>query len=434
MPNKSWNLSVDLIPSADGEYNLGDANHRWKINGRDTERPYTSLERLGSYLYRVSFATLPEYKGGGVIPAGCSSFVSGGKLYHNLDWEYNEAPTFHVQCKWFYGNAFDDTMTDSELDDDKISQLPYRLADGQNENGIMMATHILYNDWEWTGSGDKNVPLGMLAYLILTNVKSMDTIATDLAGVIQNLCPDERYGEYVTQYIITDGTTTYALLPPTSQDGTYSLTNISAVPKMANFRWVNHDTVTRSADYMQDRPLGVERWNNMSTDMESLRFTLAYEEPTRLSEYIGINETDKNSTDAELTAIYNVVHQMYLDRSRDGTLWQTMHSVVYSPNGMEVLCVQENWKHNYAGTSGESGERDVIDDTTTSADTTWSSQKISSELDDVVDGVIDDSTTSADSTWSSQKISAEIQAVVTQLSQTITNTYIDNLVDSLYGN
>lgn len=33
MPNKTMTMQVDLIPAADGTYKLGDATHKWVING-----------------------------------------------------------------------------------------------------------------------------------------------------------------------------------------------------------------------------------------------------------------------------------------------------------------------------------------------------------------------------------------------------------------
>ena len=50
----------------------------------------------------------------------------------------------------------------------------------------------------------------------------------------------------------------------------------------------------------------------------------------------------------------------------------------------------------------------LIDDTDTSADTTWSSSKISGEISGSVAGLIDDNTTDTDTTWSSDKISSEL--------------------------
>ena len=94
---------------------------------------------------------------------------------------------------------------------------------------------------------------------------------------------------------------------------------------------------------MQTRPTGVERWNEMTEDMSELRFTKAYESNARLSEFIGINRTTKSSPDSSLQTIYTTAHGKYLNRTRNGELWQTVHSVVYSKHGMEHLYTQENW-------------------------------------------------------------------------------------------
>lgn len=53
----------------------------------------------------------------------------------------------------------------------------------------------------------------------------------------------------------------------------------------------------------------------------------------------------------------------------------------------------------------------MIDDTDTSADTTWSSNKISGEISTSAAGIIDDNATDTDTTWSSDKISSELSAL-----------------------
>lgn len=50
----------------------------------------------------------------------------------------------------------------------------------------------------------------------------------------------------------------------------------------------------------------------------------------------------------------------------------------------------------------------LIDDTDTSTETTWSSNKISGEISSSVAGLIDDNATDTDTTWSSDKISDEL--------------------------
>lgn len=311
-------------------------------------KPYLSMERLRPYLYRVTFDSLPEDDGGdSAVRGGCSSYVSGGKLYRNLDFNYDNAASFIVRCHDFEGMSFITGLDDGHLDDSLVAGLPYRVVDGRNNHGIMVSTHVLYNDWEWTGAGNRSMSLTRLPFEVLTRVKSMATIASDLNGVLDNLYASEGLlaTEYLLQVLVTDGTTTYALLPPTSEGQGYVLQDITSNPKLANFRWVSRSEVARTDSDIQDSPTGIERWNMMPCDLSELRFTKAYETTDRLSEFIGIRETTKTSTDAELEAIYNDARAIYLERERDGQTWQTMHSVIYG-RGMETLYIQEDWTDN----------------------------------------------------------------------------------------
>lgn len=310
--------------------------------------PYLSLERLGSYIYRVTFNELPEFVGGdGAIPGACSSFVQNGKLYRNLDWDYSELASFHVVCPGFEGMAFSPGLTDTELNDELIGQLPYRLVDGCNDYGIRVSTHVLFNDWGWQGTG--STPLYKLPYIILSQLQTLDDLEEQLSGILGDLYAPPLVSEqgYLTQFLVTDGVRSFALMPPESASGAYEVVDISENPKLANFRWVSSQTVSRSE--LQDRPTGVERWNMMPCELKELRFTKAYEAPTRLSEFIGLRGTDKDSSDAELEAIYDDAHELYERRTRDGSTWQTMHSVVYGSDGIEHLWVQENWGKDYVG-------------------------------------------------------------------------------------
>lgn len=372
---------------ASAEYDPQTNNIHFVIpRGQDAIHPYTSLERLRSYLYRVTFESIPERVGEAAFAlGGCSSLVKDGKLYRNLDWKYDETNTFVVVCNNFTGIAFDSRLKETEqMDEQQLGQLPYHIVDGVNSNGIMVSTHVLFNDWDWHGCGEKTVPMSIVPYLVMSRVKSMETVAADLADVIANLSVPETFVDYLCQFLITDGTTTFVMMPPESSTGSYQLVDATSVPKLTNFRWVNYATVERAADYMQNRPTGVERWNSMTDDFAALRYTVAYEQPTRLSEFIGIDDTTKDSTDAELMTIYTEAHQRYLDRARDGELWQTMHSVVYSASGIDKLYVQEDWSKNWV--SGDPGApSSLIDDTQESSEKTYSSQKINQHLQSKLD-------------------------------------------------
>lgn len=313
-------------------------------------KPYLSLNRLSRYLYNVTFLEVPDYIDINTDYGACSSYVKDGKLYRNLDWKYDNGATFKINLPNIEGTAFIDGLTDTDLDDNLIGQLPYHMVDGVNENGIMVSTHVLFNDFEYANDG--NTPLGTLPYLVLSRVKSMATIEADLADILDDLKPSAGMiaAEYLIQLLVTDGVTTCVIYP--TNDGTYEIINATANPKLTNFRWVADADVVRTN--LQTRPTGVERWNAMPTDLKNLRYTKCYEAPNRLSEFIGIDETTKDSTDEELEAIYDEARPIYLNRERDGETWQTMHSAVYGQNGLEHLWIQENWDKDYITTGADS--------------------------------------------------------------------------------
>ena len=329
---------------------------------------YSSLKKLAPYLYEVKFDTLPEQGSASTLTGGCSSYVKNGKLYRNFDWNYDERATFHVKCKDFEGMGAIDGLNDSTLDESLIGQLPYHLADGRNKYGIMVSEHVLFNDWNWQSAGETEIET--LPYYILSNMRTMDEIEETLENVLNNLHVPGKLSEmgYLLQFLVTDGEKTVAILPPESEEGAYVIVDISDNPKMSNFRWTNKKQVLRTE--LQTRPNGVKRWNAMPTDLENLRFTVAYEAPTRLSEFIGIDGTTKESTDAELTEIYNSAHEIYLTRTRNGETWQTAHSVVYSAKGLEELYVQEDWTENFARPEPDITES-LLRDIEIDLDITW---------------------------------------------------------------
>ena len=315
-------------------------------------RPYISLERVRDYLYRVTFDSLAKDKGLEDAPAfGCSSYVENGRLYRNLDFRYDNSASFIVRYKGVEGMSFITGLNDENLDDELIAQLPYCMTDGVNTNGIKVTTHILFNDWGWKGVGEKSIPLTRIPFLVLNKVKSMATIEEDLGDILGNVATTSALeaSDYLLQFLVTDGATTYAILPPLDKDLPYVLQDISANPKLANFRWVEDEEVDRRN--LQLRPSGVERFNLMPCPLADLRFTLAYESNGRLSEFIGEGGTTKDSSDAQLEVIYNKARALYLARERNGETWQTMHSVIYEGNKMDALFVQEDWADNCVGES-----------------------------------------------------------------------------------
>lgn len=321
-------------------------------------KPYSSLRRLRSYLYEVTFDELPTYSESGDAPftGGCTSFIRNGKLHRNLDWNYSETAAFKVVTKDFVGMAFNDSVKEGSLDDFKIGQLPYHVNDGVNDYGIMVTTHVLFNDWNWNNASG-HTSITKLPYIILSTVKSMTELSSKLSTVLSDLyAPDAlKAMGYLVHFMVSDGTTTYVIEPPTSATGAYQLINASDCPKFANFRWINKAEITNRNDaLLQNRPNGIERWNLIPCELSDLRYTKSYETNAWLSEFIGVNETTKASTDAQLQAIYELGHTAYLNRTRNDEVptWQTFYSVVYSNKGMEHLWAQEDWNRDYCSSTG----------------------------------------------------------------------------------
>lgn len=117
-------------------------------------------------------------------------------------------------------------------------------------------------------------------------------------------------------------------------------------------------------------------------------------------------------TGSYILKIYDYVHDGDLIYSAAGGLYVDDHLLLDSL----IESVAEVNGYNFPDDFLTRDDlENIIDDTATVTDKTWSSSKISGELSDMEDefsdviaDLIDDNTTSADSTWSSQKISESI--------------------------
>lgn len=216
--------------------------------------------------------------------------------------------------------AFLDNLNDSDLDgkDELLGQLPYRVNDGCN-GSIAVSTHVLVNDFGFNGTGNKNVSLTMLPYLILTTMTNASQISSEVQNALDNL--KAPTGEYVIQVLFTDGKGKY-VLTPNSRGTAYEVVEISSCPKLTNFKWMNKEVIDRFNDGLPDHSTGVERWNmiNDSTTLEELKFTECYRSPTRLTEFVGIDGTIITTSDASLLIIYNRAAALFEQRTRDGSL------------------------------------------------------------------------------------------------------------------
>lgn len=120
-------------------------------------------------------------------------------------------------------------------------------------------------------------------------------------------------------------------------------------------------------------------------------------------------------TGSYILKVYDYVHDNDLIYSAAGGLYVDDHLLLDSM----IESIAEVNGYNFPDDFLTSADLlELIDDSITAEDATWSSHKIDEEITDAaaalqedIDGLIDDNSTSADTTWSSQKISDEISAL-----------------------
>ena len=133
-------------------------------------------------------------------------------------------------------------------------------------------------------------------------------------------------------------------------------------------------------------------------------------------------------TGSYILKVYDYVHDNDLIYSAAGGLYVDDHLLLDS---MIESIAQVNG-YNFPDDFLTSADLlDLIDDSVTVEDATWSSHKIDEEITDAaaalqedIDGLIDDNTTSADTTWSSQKISAH-SAIIYSTVERVVGVWID---------
>lgn len=147
----------------------------------------------------------------------------------------------------------------------------------------------------------------------------------------------------------------------------------------------------------------------------------AFTIPAEASQVSGIGRYDiRIQEDGEDNIVYSAEGMLIID---DDMITYDMIASVAAVNG---LLFPDDFLTTESGAA-------VIDDTTTSEDSTWSSDKIAeevaSEIDNAITELIDDNVVSEDSTWSSDKIYDELSNIDTKHNYSTTEQVVGTWID-----
>ena len=329
-------------------------NNQWySFMDGEVEIPYTNLEKLNNYLYKAEYDSLQKY-----IPdkydkplGSCTSYIKDGKLYRNYDYYYDDTIEFWVDAynfktlTYFKGMSYISRLYQGLMTNELLGQMPYHLVDGTNDAGIMMSTHLVYNDMGYVSKAD-GIPATKLVYEVVSQYRDIESIVEDLNN--SNLKIPTSFDDYIPIYLISDGTKTYCYAP--LADGSkYQCIDITTQPKLTNFvpYTLQDEDVKLTDTWLQNRPNGIYRYNHTTDGLERNKYTDIYTNTDKYDDFIGVDNTTKSSPEATLKEIQSRYKTYFEDRYRGDGTWQTLHSIVYGDGEVKHLWIQEDYTKDY---------------------------------------------------------------------------------------
>lgn len=367
-----------------------------KFNGKSVKT--TSTVKVEDYLHEYSVDLLDYDYAYGYFQqkraalganCGCSSVRSGNIYGRNFDWFYDESVEFIVKTpanNGMHGTigvagrlpALTKEFVESGEWHDDYKILPFMIADGINDAGVVCSIHVV--------PADKGVTTGtvpavqkktemcslMLPRFILDKFSSATAAVEYIRDYVSVYMP-EKLGDmgYEVHFMVADGNNTYAL---EFIDNEVKIIDIGSNPYMTNFYLYG---VSRNADGTVYTPAtqdsehnaistngiiehgsGLERYNlivaesgsantlsGMQNLMDKLLYTNTYNystSPFWYTEYVGGQNTVVSNT-SDFNSIIDSCIENYQERSRgDGKTWHTVHSSVYDIAARKLrLKVQE---------------------------------------------------------------------------------------------
>lgn len=323
-----------------------------------------------------------------IIGGACSSVRNGNWYGRNLDWTYDENAEFLVRTPNIKGryasigiasaiSGLTNDFVKSKVDSTLYKIVPFMLADGINEKGLVVNTNVVPKD---KGITSRTVPAVseeveicsiMLVRYVLDHFKTAQEAAEYIRDHMAVYMPATLLDmNYETHFMIADENKTYLVefigneTVITEMDKPY-MTNFYLedvvfnqdgkvyTPASENHR-ASENNITSNGSGLERYNMIVENYDNSNTKdgmrelMNKLNYTNAYKsstDPFWYTEFVGVNNLTVDSDISDYASVVAYCKGLFDNRTRNGSTWQTNHSVIYDiAQRKAYVIVQEDGK------------------------------------------------------------------------------------------
>ena len=319
-----------------------------------------------------------------IISGACSSIRNGNWYGRNFDWIYDESVEFIVRTPKTNNcyasisianvNGLTNEIVKSKVNSPLYKIAPFMLTDGINEKGVVINTNVVPLD---KGITSRTVPAIsekveicsiMLVRYVLDHFSTAKEAAEYIRDYMAVYMPNNLLQmNYETHYMIADKDKTYLV----EFIGNETVISEMDKPYMTNFYLegvvFNQDGKVYTPASENHRPSennitnngsGLERYNlivdnyssansksGMRELMNKLKYTNYCKDSGWFTEFVGVNNLTVDSEVSDFTTTVAYSKGMFANRTRNGSTWQTVHSVVYDiENRKAYIITQEDDK------------------------------------------------------------------------------------------
>lgn len=362
-------------------------------------KPFTRLDRLAPYLYEAWYPSLDYDHARAVFRAGyapqvgaCSAVRYGDQMLHNLDWYYSHLAEFMVHTPAADGRyasigmcgnlpGLTDDFVRSGEQSDLYRLLPFVMADGMNEYGVMACMNVVpstgpHGRTTGTNPGKPDLCGLMLVRHVLDSYQTAQQACNDIQSNWNVYMPDAEGMSQELHYLIADSSKTFIL--EFSRGAAVVIDVTGQREYMTNFHQMG---VTYNADgtvnvaSLEPYAQGVERYNaiteymteaspNLMSLSSFIAFTKAYTTPlfsefTSAEQNFQVSMAMGNQKTPEFLDYVTAAHRAYESRDRaNPQTWHTQHSVIYNKTKMAAfIYVQEMYDKMYLAQIGQTLQR-----------------------------------------------------------------------------